>query len=204
MSHIITNGQAWSLIPYAWYQLKPSTVRNCFAKTHVLSAQKSEQWRRRRKPAEEQLKHIRYQHHDILLQGMRAYFENLIVEKMEYNNEQWHWKLRQDGMMDAHDIEDEALSARPAVEDVDETAKFVSTLFKLGLIRTIGERWIGERSGGQQIGKGPCAGYGQGAINDGASIFGQPVALSSEQQPLPLPQHHYNTTVVTSDDSDSN
>ncbi|KAF9542171.1 hypothetical protein EC957_002253 [Mortierella hygrophila] len=46
---------------------------------------------------------------------------------MEYSNEQWHWKLRQDGMMDAHDIAGEALSAEPAMEDVDETAEFVST-----------------------------------------------------------------------------
>lgn len=32
----ITNGEAWSLIPYAWSQVKASTLRHCFRTTKVL------------------------------------------------------------------------------------------------------------------------------------------------------------------------
>jgi hypothetical protein len=35
----ITNGCAWSMVPYAWEQMKPSTLRNYFAKTPVLPTQ---------------------------------------------------------------------------------------------------------------------------------------------------------------------
>jgi len=33
----ITNGEAWSLIPYAWSHVKAATVRHCFCKAGVLS-----------------------------------------------------------------------------------------------------------------------------------------------------------------------
>ena len=32
----VTNGEAWSLIPYAWSQVKASTLRQCFRTTKVL------------------------------------------------------------------------------------------------------------------------------------------------------------------------
>lgn len=35
----ITYGRAWSMVPYAWDQMKPSTLRNCFAKAPVLPTQ---------------------------------------------------------------------------------------------------------------------------------------------------------------------
>ncbi|KAF9550085.1 hypothetical protein EC957_001571 [Mortierella hygrophila] len=76
ISSTITNGKGWSLIPYTWDQLKPSILWNCFAKTNVLSAKKSEQLRQRRRSAEEQREHIRYQHRGILLEERRAHFEN--------------------------------------------------------------------------------------------------------------------------------
>ncbi|KAI1287581.1 hypothetical protein EDD11_010308, partial [Mortierella claussenii] len=33
----ITNGDAWSLIPYAWFHVKALTVRHCFCKVEVFS-----------------------------------------------------------------------------------------------------------------------------------------------------------------------
>ena len=33
----ITNGEAWSLTPYAWSHFKAATVRHCFCKAGVLS-----------------------------------------------------------------------------------------------------------------------------------------------------------------------
>ncbi|KAI1288751.1 hypothetical protein EDD11_009693 [Mortierella claussenii] len=38
----ITNGEAWSLIPYAWSHIKAATVRHCFCKAGVLSKAQSD------------------------------------------------------------------------------------------------------------------------------------------------------------------
>ena len=40
----ITNGEAWSLIPYAWSHVKASTVRHCFCKAGVLSMAQVDRW----------------------------------------------------------------------------------------------------------------------------------------------------------------
>ncbi|KAF9368822.1 hypothetical protein BGX21_006317 [Mortierella sp. AD011] len=42
MGEKITNGEAWSLIPYAWSHVKAATVRHCFHKARVLSKTQSD------------------------------------------------------------------------------------------------------------------------------------------------------------------
>lgn len=42
----ITNGDAWSLIPYAWSHVKASTVRHCFCKAEVLSKEQVDKLQR--------------------------------------------------------------------------------------------------------------------------------------------------------------
>lgn len=49
----ISNGRAWTLIPYAWNQAKPSTLRNSFAKTPVFPITMREEPRRRQTTRDE-------------------------------------------------------------------------------------------------------------------------------------------------------
>jgi len=82
----ITNGHAWSLAPYAWDQMKPSTVRNCFAKTPVLPTQMCDHLRQQRPTKEEQQQPTpRYTQHETYKDQEKAYFEHIIAEIGEEN-----------------------------------------------------------------------------------------------------------------------
>ena len=76
----ISNGRAWSLVPYAWEQIKPSTLRNCFAATPVLPTQMRENLRRQRPTKEEQPPKPRYTHDDRYKEQEKVYFQHLVAE----------------------------------------------------------------------------------------------------------------------------
>lgn len=77
----ISNGHAWSLVPYAWDQMKPSTLRNCFAKTPVLPTQMRDHLRQQQPTKEEQQRPTpRYTQHEKYKEQEKAYFEHIIAE----------------------------------------------------------------------------------------------------------------------------
>jgi len=76
----ISNGLAWTLIPYAWSRVKALTLRNCFAKTPILSPEMREQLRRWPSTPTEQEQSLQYSRHDRYQEQERAYFEHLIAE----------------------------------------------------------------------------------------------------------------------------
>jgi hypothetical protein len=77
----ITNGRAWSLVPYAWDQMKPSTIRNCFAKTPVLPPQMRDHLRQQQPTKEEQQQPTpRYTQHETYRAQEKAYFEHIVAE----------------------------------------------------------------------------------------------------------------------------
>lgn len=83
----ITNGHAWSLVPYAWDQMKPSTIRNCFAKTPVLPTQMRDSLRQQRPTKEEQQQpKPRHTQHEKYKDQEKAYLEH-IVAKIGVGNE---------------------------------------------------------------------------------------------------------------------
>lgn len=77
----ITNGRAWSLVPYAWDQMKPSILRNCFAKTPVLPTQMRDHLRQQQPTKEEQQQpKPRHTQHEKYKDQEKAYFERIIAE----------------------------------------------------------------------------------------------------------------------------
>ena len=78
---IITNGHAWSLVPYAWDQMKPSILRNCFAKTPVLPTQMRDYLRQQQPTKDEQQQQKpRHTQHEKYKDQEKAYFEHIIAE----------------------------------------------------------------------------------------------------------------------------
>ncbi|KAG0254482.1 hypothetical protein BGZ95_006011, partial [Linnemannia exigua] len=81
----ISNGRAWTLIPHAWSQIKPSTLCNCFAKTPVLPTAMREELRRRRTTRDEQPERLQSTHYAQYAVRERAYFKHLIAEVQQDN-----------------------------------------------------------------------------------------------------------------------
>jgi len=76
----ISNGRAWTLIPYVWDEMKPSTLRNCFAKTPVLPTEMREELRRRRPTKDEQQSEPQHTQYEQYKEQEKAYFEHIIAE----------------------------------------------------------------------------------------------------------------------------
>lgn len=115
-SKAISNGHAWSLVPFAWNKVKASTVRNCFAKTPVLPDDMRQQLRQRTTAPQEQRENIQYSRRNDYEKEARAYFEHLIAEVNEASN--WKWTFKPQGTKDVQDLADETLAAEPAVEEM--------------------------------------------------------------------------------------
>ena len=82
----ISNGHAWSMIPYAWNSVKAMTLRNCFAKTPVLPDDMSEQLRAMPVADAEQNHVLRYSRLHLYKTQEKAYFEHLVASLDEENN----------------------------------------------------------------------------------------------------------------------
>lgn len=76
----ISNGRAWTLIPHAWSQTKPSTLRNCFAKTPILPTSMREELRQRQTTRAEQPERLQSTLYQQYAERERAYFEHLIAD----------------------------------------------------------------------------------------------------------------------------
>ncbi|KAF9113711.1 hypothetical protein BGX30_006875 [Mortierella sp. GBA39] len=111
----ISNGQAWSLVPYAWNLVKASTIWSCFAKTPVLPEEMREQLRRRLSSKEEQLELTTYSMRNQFKEQERAYFEHLIAEIGADNN----WNIVRKGTQDAQELAEEELAAQPVAVDAE-------------------------------------------------------------------------------------
>jgi hypothetical protein len=123
-SKAISNGHAWSHIPYAWNRVKSSTVRNCFAKTPVLPDDMRQQLRQRPPAPQEQRENIQYSRRNDYQEEARAYFEHLIAEVNEASD--WGWAFKSQGTKDAQDLTDESFPAEPAAEGVDNEQALLS------------------------------------------------------------------------------
>jgi len=84
-ANCISNGRAWALIPYAWNRIKPSTLRNCFAKTPVLPMNMREELRGRRPTKDEQRPTLQYSPPQGYNIQMKTYFEHLIAKVNQEN-----------------------------------------------------------------------------------------------------------------------
>ncbi|KAK3837894.1 MAG: hypothetical protein JOS17DRAFT_837625, partial [Linnemannia elongata] len=115
-SKAISNGHAWSLVPFAWNKVKASTVRNCFAKTPVLPDDMRQQLRQRSTAPQEQRENIQYSRRNDYEKEARAYFEHLIAEANEARD--WKWEFKPQGTKDVQDLADESLAAELAQEEV--------------------------------------------------------------------------------------
>ncbi|KAG0311343.1 hypothetical protein BGZ97_011914 [Linnemannia gamsii] len=111
----ITNGHAWSLVPYTWNHVKSSTIRNCFAKTPVLPEEMREQVRRRLSRKQEQLELTTYSMRDQFKEQERAYIEHLIAEIGADND----WNIARKGTQDAQELAEEELAAQPEAVDAE-------------------------------------------------------------------------------------
>lgn len=120
----ISNGHAWSLIPYAWNRVKATTVRNCFAKTPIVPDDMRQQLRRRPTAPQEQRESIQYSRRNDYKEEARAYFEHLIAEANEASD--WKWAFKSHGTQDAQDLADESLPAEAAVEEVHNEQALLS------------------------------------------------------------------------------
>lgn len=76
----ISNGRAWTLIPDAWDEIQPSTLRNCFAKTPVLPTEMREALHRRRSTKEEQQPKPPPTQGEKYKEQEKAYFEHIIAK----------------------------------------------------------------------------------------------------------------------------
>ncbi|KAF9545544.1 hypothetical protein EC957_010853 [Mortierella hygrophila] len=102
----ISNGQAWSLLPYAWNKVKASTIRNCFAHAPVLPEAILEDLRRRPSFMEEQLELAEYSLRNNYTEQEETYFQHLIAKVGDNNN----WSLKAIGEQNAQARADLALA----------------------------------------------------------------------------------------------
>ncbi|KAG0256946.1 hypothetical protein BGZ95_005366, partial [Linnemannia exigua] len=112
----ISNGHAWSLLPFAWNRVKASTIRNCFAHVPILPTRMRDELRSRRPRKQEQLElkdfTIRNQH----IRQERTDFEHLIAAVGEDNN----WNLNRIGDKDQQELFDEELALQPEIIEEEE------------------------------------------------------------------------------------
>lgn len=76
----ISNGCAWTLIPDAWDEIQPSTLRNCFAKTPVLPTEMCEALHRQRSTKDEQQPKPQHTQGEKYKEQEKAYFEHIIAK----------------------------------------------------------------------------------------------------------------------------
>jgi hypothetical protein len=75
----ITNGHAWSVVPYAWNYVRALTIRNCFFKTPVLPKEMCERLQRRPSSKQEQLELAAYSMRDQFKEQEKTNFKHLIA-----------------------------------------------------------------------------------------------------------------------------
>jgi len=78
----ISNGVAWTLIPDAWDEIKPSTLRHCFAKTPILPTEMRDALRRPRPTNDERQPKQHIQSGKYKRQE-KAYIQHIIAEIRE-------------------------------------------------------------------------------------------------------------------------
>ncbi|KAF9896205.1 hypothetical protein BX616_007929, partial [Lobosporangium transversale] len=113
MAKAISNGHAWSIIPYAWNSVKATTLRNCFAETPVLPEEMRQSLKTMSTTKAERNHALRYTRRHLYEEQERAYFEHLVASVNEANS----WNLNRIAEKDVQDVLEDKNGPCPSVED---------------------------------------------------------------------------------------